>query len=137
MRIDIPIETESFEGLFYDNGKNFSFDFSHLNTSNVTNMLGIFNGCTSLTSLDLSNFDTSNVISMSNMFSNCNSLISLDLSNFDASNVIQMIDVFGCYKLNYIKCKQSFKDWCIENQDVIELPNQMREGGSGVWDIVE
>ena len=42
----------------------------------------------------------------------------------------------GCGSLNHIKCKQSFKDWCLTNQDRIKLPTTMREGGSGTWEIV-
>ena len=42
----------------------------------------------------------------------------------------------SCDNLNYIKCKSSFRDWCIENQDTISLPAAMREGGSGTWDII-
>ena len=72
----------------------------NLDTSNVTNMSGMFNGCSSLESLDLSNFDTSNVTNMANMFRNCNSLESLDLSNFDTSNVTNMSYMFhGCNNL--------------------------------------
>ena len=64
------------------------------NTSNVTDMYSMFNGCYHLTSLDLSNFDTSNVISMSSMFSNCSSLKSLNLRNFNTSNVTYMTYMF-------------------------------------------
>ena len=42
----------------------------------------------------------------------------------------------GCNKLKNIICKQVFKDWCITNQDAIELPAAMREGGTGTWTIV-
>ena len=65
------------------------------NTSNVTDMYSMFNGCYHLTSLDLSNFDTSNVTYMSNMFESCYNLTSLDLSNFDTSNVISMSSMFS------------------------------------------
>ena len=49
----------------------------HLNTSQVTDMSGMFNSCSSLTSLDLSSFDTSKVTDMSYMFSGCKSLITI------------------------------------------------------------
>ena len=71
-----------------------------LNTSSVTNMKGMFLGCSSLTSLDLSTFDTSNVTNMSGMFSLCSSLTSLDLSTFDTSSVTNMEGMFyGCASL--------------------------------------
>ena len=72
----------------------------NLNTSNVTDMSGMFEGCSSLTSLDLSNFDTSNVTDMGGMFYGCSSLTSLDLSNFDTSKVTDMSGMFeGCSSL--------------------------------------
>ena len=74
-----------------------NIDFgSNFNTSNVTNMSGMFGG-SSLTSLDLSNFNTSNVTDMSAMFSSCHNLTSLNLSNFNTANVVQMSWMFsGC-----------------------------------------
>ena len=67
-----------------------------LNTSNITNMDGIFRECYNLTSINTSNWDTSNVINMSNMFISCRSLTSLDLSSFDTSKVNYMDGMF-CY----------------------------------------
>ena len=71
-----------------------------LDTSNVANMYGMFDGFSSLTSVDLSSFNTSNVIAMSNMFHGCSSLTSLDLSNFNTSKVTDMRYMFyGCSSL--------------------------------------
>ena len=115
-----------------------SLDLSSFNTSKVTNMYGMFDNCMKLTSLDLSNFDTSNVSNMSSMFDYCTNLTSLDLSNFNTSKVTDMTRMFsGCNSLTHIKCKQTFKDWCITNKTKIELPNTMRDGGGGTWDIVQ
>ena len=131
-------------GMFYDCRSLTSLDLSNFDTSNVTNMLSMFASCRSLTSLDLSNFDTSNVTIMQSMFYGCNGLTSLDLSNFDTSKVTTMYYMFnGCSKLSKIKCKQAFKDWCINHQDEIELPETMVNGtvgavGSGSnWEIVD
>ena len=72
-----------------------------LDTSNVTDMMQMFWGCSSLTSLDLSNFNTSNVTTMYYMFTNCRSLITLDLSNWDISKVTDKTYMFsGCKSLN-------------------------------------
>ena len=68
--------------------------FKGSDTSNVTNMASMFEGCESLTSLDVSNFDTSNVTDMSNMFNYCNGLTSLDVSNFNTSSVTNMNSMF-------------------------------------------
>ncbi len=73
---------------------------NNFNTSNVTNMSFMFDGCSSLTSLDLSSFNTANVTNMKNMFSDCKSLINLDLSSFNTSNVTNMYNMFiGCSSL--------------------------------------
>ena len=71
-----------------------------LNTSEVTNMNGMFNGCSSLTSLDLSSFNTDKVTNMSYMFSGCSGLTSLVLSNFNTGKVTNMSYMFsGCSSL--------------------------------------
>ena len=114
-----------------------SLNLSNFDTSKVTTMGGMFMRCIGLISLDLSNFNTSNVTNMYYMFSGCRSLTSLDLSNFDTSKVTNMYYMFsGCISLTHIKCKQAFKDWCWTNQDTINLPLVMRDGGGGTWEIV-
>ena len=72
-----------------------SLDVSSFDTSKVTNMYQMFNGCIGLKSLDVSSFDTSKVIDMSGMFNGCSSLTSLDLSGLDTSNVARMMSVFS------------------------------------------
>lgn len=82
---------------------------SNFGTSKVTDMYGMFNNCSSLTSLDMSNFNTNQVTNMSYMFTNCNSITSLDLSNWDTSNVTNMSFMFnGCYTLQRI---DGYLDW--------------------------
>ena len=79
------------------NSKEVSFKGS--NTSNVTDMSFMFNGCPTLTSLDVSSFDTSNVTNMRGMFGQC-AINSIDVSSFDTSNVTNMNGMFGyCYGL--------------------------------------
>ncbi len=79
----------------------------NLNTSNVTDMSGMFCDCRKLKSLDLSNFDTSNVTNMNSMFRSCGSwgdLKVLDLSSFDTSKVTDMEWMFaGCSTVTDIK----------------------------------
>ena len=67
---------------------------NYLNTSEVTNMLGMFWGCKYLTSLDLSSFNTANVTDMRFMFNKCENLTSLDVSSFNTANVINMLAMF-------------------------------------------
>ena len=72
----------------------------HLNTSEVTEMEGMFEKCYAITTLDLSNFDTSKVENMSGMFRLCKSLTNLDVSSFDVSAVEDMTFMFdGCESL--------------------------------------
>ena len=70
----------------------------NLNTSNVTDMKEMFDGCKSLTSLNLSSFNTSKVTDMGWMFLACESLTSLNLSSFNTSKVTDM-------GLMFFKCK--------------------------------
>ena len=69
----------------------------NLNTSAVTDMSGMFIGCSSLKELNVSNFNTSEVTSMHEMFRGCSSLKELNVSNFNTSEVTSMHEMFrGC-----------------------------------------
>ena len=70
-----------------------SIEFTNVDTSNVTDMSGMF-AYSAITSLDLSSFDTSNVTAMTVMFNGTN-LTDLDLSSFDTSKVTTMCWMFG------------------------------------------
>ena len=86
--------------LFYCFSNCTEMDLNNLDTSNVTNMNSMFNGCNILTSLDVSGFDTSKVTTMYRMFYICKNLTSLDVSRFDTGNVTTMYQMFyGCSKL--------------------------------------
>ena len=83
-----------------------SLDMKGFNTSNVTNMSGMFYNCIILTSLDLSGFDTSNVTNMSDMFYDCKYLTELNLSSFNTSNVTDMSKIFfGCWSLTSLNLR--------------------------------
>ena len=87
-------------GMFFGCSSLKSLDLSGFDTSSVTDMRCLFSGCSSLKSLDLSCFDTSSVTNMRAMFSGCSSLSSLDLSSFDTSSVTDMMWMFsGCSSL--------------------------------------
>ena len=90
-------------GLFFGCSKLTSVDLSHFNTNVVTRMSGMFYGCNGLTSLDLSGFITFRVTDMYAMFEGCSGLTNLDLSNFDTSSVTDMEEMFkGCSNLTTI-----------------------------------
>ena len=78
-----------------------TIDFgNNVDTSNVTNMYGMFSGCSSLTSLNLSGFNTSNVTTMGDMFYQCNALTMLNVSSFNTSKVTNMSYMFAeCHNM--------------------------------------
>ena len=90
----LPADCSSFFGNLYPENTLTSIDISNADTSNVTNMDSMFDGCNRVESLDLSNFDTSNVTDMAWMFANCSQLTSLDVSSFDTSKVKNMDFMF-------------------------------------------
>ena len=80
----------------------------YVDTSQVTNMMGMFAYCTFLTNLDLSSFDTSQVTDMSYMFSGCSGLTNLDLSSFDTSQVTDMTRMFdSCSSLTSLDLRNA------------------------------
>ena len=108
----------------------------YLDTHNVTDMSGMFSGCTSLVSIDLTDLYTSEVTDMSDMFSgctnlasitfpyammpgygcsmsgmfkDCTALTSLDMSAVYMENVTNMSGMFsGCANLQYIYAASKF-----------------------------
>ena len=69
-------------------------NLNYLDTSNSTNMAGVFSNCQSIRSIDLSSFKTSSVSNMSNMFRRCWVLENLDLTSFNTSSVQDMSGMF-------------------------------------------
>ena len=67
---------------------------NNFDTSEVTNMQGMFQGCTLLSGLNLNDFDTSKVTNMKYMFYDCSSLMDPNLSSFDTSKVTDMSWMF-------------------------------------------
>ena len=65
-----------------------------LDTSNITDMNSMFNGCSSLTTLDLSGLNTSKVTTMQEMFSGCTSLTSLNLSDLNMKKLQYVAHMF-------------------------------------------
>ena len=91
----------------------------NLNTRNVTDMGGMFKGCSALTSLDVSNFNTTKVTDMSNMFNGCSALTELDLLNFNTEKVTNMGNMFsGCSALTTINCSRAWT--CNESTDMFK-----------------
>lgn len=81
-------------------------DLTYLDTSKMTNMSAMFNlklRQSQLKKIDTSNWDTSNVTTMRVMFQGCPSLTYIDTSNWDISKVTDMSYMFkGCEHLRLI-----------------------------------
>lgn len=96
----------------------------NLNTSKVTYMVSMFDGCSSLTSLDLSSFNTSGAANTASMFRNCSSLKQITFgNNFKTSNTESMFQ--GCSSLTSLNLS-SF------NTSMVQNMNQMFSGCSGL-----
>lgn len=114
-----------------------SINVSNFNTKNVTNMGFMFSGCKNLVELDLSSFDTNNIFTVECIFSECKSLIRLDLSKFDLTKTRFCNSMFcGCDSLKTIRCTKKFKDWCLDNKNIISLPYHVRKCHNFMWEIV-
>ena len=99
------IANEDSSYLFFNFTNIQSIEFNdNFDTSNVTDMSGMFQGTNNLLTLNLNHFNTSKVTNMSAMFSMWNNvdqgnssgkMTELDVSNFDTSNVINMRSIFA------------------------------------------
>ena len=96
-------EVTNMSGLFYNCGLT-SLDLSRFNTKKVTSMNSMFRGCNKLKTLDMSRLNTQNVTDMSCMFMSCSALENLDMNNFNTSNVTDMSYMFYyCLKLDTLE----------------------------------
>ena len=89
--------------IFFKEGT-YTFD-----TSAVTNMSGLFKGCTALTSVDIGSLNTQAVIDISGLFERCENLSKLDLSNLNTQKVENMSGMFkGCRSLQTLTFGNTF-----------------------------
>jgi len=90
-------DVTNMSGMFNSCSAVINLNVSGFNTTNVTNMSGMFNGCSAVIELDVSQFDTTNVTNMSGMFNGCSAVTELDVSLFDTTKVTNMSGMFnGC-----------------------------------------
>ncbi len=109
-----------------------SIDCSNLNTSNVTNMMYMFSGCSSLKNINVSSFDTSKVTSMHDIFDDCTSLVELDCSSFNLENhngnSLYMFGYDGTNKLNLKLFKIPYNNPTINYYNNYDFYNTSAEG---------
>lgn len=90
-----------------DKGSLVHLDVSKADTSGVTDVSGLFWGCSSLESLDVANWDVSRIEDFSRMFGGCSSLTALDLSGWDMSSAKEIRSMFsGCTSLESLEIAQ-------------------------------
>ena len=93
-------EVTDMTGMFYQCEALTGLDLSHFDTRNVTSMYSLFCRCRNLSTIGISNFDTRNVTRFSWMFNGCSSLKSINVNNFDTRNATEMYCMFsGCIGL--------------------------------------
>lgn len=98
----------------------------NMNTENVTNMSYMFNLCYNIVSLDLTSFNTSKVTNMSYMFSECKSLETLDVSTWSLSKVSSRSGMFlGCSQLREIKVKSGTYSWWYDRLTNSKIQDQV------------
>ncbi len=104
----LPTSTKNWFYYYYENLATIE-GIEYLNTSEVTDMRNMFNGCKKLKAIDVSHFNTSKCTVMSSLFSQCESLTELNVNSFDMSKVESATFMFGsCTSLERIYCE---KDW--------------------------
>ena len=109
-----------------------ALDISGFNTSNVTDMNGMFTYCEKLTELDVSSFDTSSIRDMDYMFCGCSSLTALDLSSFDTSSVRYMPEMFcDCSALTTIMVSDLWNTDAVISSEKMFLGCTNLVGGNG------
>ena len=110
--------TENMSRMFYfisnTNQQLKQLDLSSFNTSNVSTMLSMFNGCRALEYLDVSSFNTENCSDISYMFQYCQKLKHLDVSHFNTENVTTLAYMFnGCQSLESLDLSNFNTDNCM------------------------
>ena len=93
----------------------------NLDTSNVTDMYGMFYGCY-VPSLNVSSFDTSNVTNMGLMFQSTSATIINGYENFDTSNVTNMEAMF---------CGANIETIDVSNFDTSKVTNMVSMFSNG------
>ena len=97
---NLPSTITDMSGMFYGCTSLTSLDLKGVNLSNVEKMYNMFSGCTSLTTLDFKGASLSSVTDMGSMFKDCTALTSVNLKSCAAPKVETMFGMFsGCTSL--------------------------------------
>ncbi len=101
-------QVTNMKGMFSSCKNLTTLDLNSWDTSQVTDMTAMFSGCTNLTDLKINNWDVSSVTTMQEMFENCTNLETLDLNNWKPSALVFTVQMFlNCTNLHDLK----IRDW--------------------------
>lgn len=111
-------------------------DLNQTNCPRLTSFNSAFN-LDYIKHIELNNMNLPLLTDVSYMFNNMSSLEHIEITGIDVSKLENYDNMFyNTENVNYIKCNIEFKEWCIQHQNEINLPSQMREEGFGTWEIV-
>ena len=101
--LELSSNVTSLTYCFYQNQVDeIQFDKEKFDTSNITNMFGMFNG-SKVKKLDLSSFNTENVTDFQYMFQSCSELREVDISSFTfKSNAKTSYMFYNAFKVTKI-----------------------------------
>ncbi|MBR6177729.1 MAG: BspA family leucine-rich repeat surface protein [Bacteroidales bacterium] len=122
-------DVEDMYGMFQGCSNLTCLDLRWFNTHKVTNMCRMFYGCSNLTDINLKGFKVGH-IDISSMFQGCYNLESLDLSDFDIVGKNARRLFFGCYKLKYIIVSKSWEITDSSNEMFYGCDNLCGERGT-------
>ena len=135
-------------GMFYNCFAltSFTSGLSNFNTSVVTSMTNMFNGCRALTTLDISNFDLSACTTVNSMFYNCKELVEIDAGRNNWNNKTYTNDTnmfYGASKLpnynvnvvNSTNARSTLGGYFKHYEQWIEHKLYIKE--DGVWKLTE
>lgn len=106
------------EGMFKDSSAIAFMNLEGLTTQLVENMSYMFSGLTEITELDLSHFVTPKLNDIEGMFKGMSKLETLDISNFITENVLDMSEVFyGATSLTNLRFGDYFETKNVTNME--------------------
>lgn len=138
----------SAEWMFYGCTNLRNIDLTELQFKGTTSFKNMFNNCSKLTDIklkcDVKLSSPTEIGGLAAMFSRCTNLQRIDIEGLeigyrgDGTDIGSMQVFSGCDNLRYIRCNQSFYNFCCKyGTSKLALPEAMRCDGSGtgVWDI--
>ena len=117
-KIDVQIQEVEDLSFIFDGCENLtSVNLSSFTFENVKNMSNLFNGCKNLTSVNFSEtINSTNLTDIDGMFEGCESLEDPKIEYFDFRKVKKMNRLFkGCKKLNHVEFNPNFQIEYVED----------------------